>query len=577
VRALLGLTVPFAFLAACSSSPIPQNAAGTTHAGGAGQGGTGGATTTTASGGGAPSDAGPDASPADEAACEAKVVAGWKASPPAVGLGSPGSSASYDAVVGKLMADYGVPGGAVAVVKDGKLLLARGYGFADTDALAVAHPDALFRLASLSKQVTSAGVLVLVQKGALSLDAHPVPMLGLAPLPGQAQNPALASITVRDLLRHTGGWNRDVEGDPMFEPAAIASAAGVPSPPDCATIARYMLSRPTTYAPGTTYDYSNFGYCVLGLLLEKVTGSPYEAWIRANVLAPTGAGAMLEGRTFAADRAESEVTYYDYPGAPLATNVFPNGPAQVPWPYGGFDLEAMAAHGAWLASPIALLRLQVGLDGRGGAAPLLSGASLAAMTANPHVPWGNADGSTTPASDPYWYGLGWLVNSAGNWWHTGSLPGTATEQVHAASGFGWAAFFNTRPEKANEFFTRLDQDLWKALSGAGDWLAFDAFDQYAGAWTPWASAADYQATFDAQAKAGAWPVHVEGRLDAGGPAFRARFAPFHGAAFQAHHGLDCVGYAALAAQYANEGDAVASLSSFVDAGGRRRFQGSWAR
>jgi hypothetical protein len=98
----------------------------------------------------------------------------------------------------------------------------------------------------------------------------------------------------------------------------------------------------------------------------------------------------------------------------------------------------MAAHGGRLASPVDLLRFQTRLEGRVKPA-LLSQSSISQMIANPNVPWGTASGGTTPTSSTSWYGYGWMVNSAGNWWHIGSLPGVVTEQVRAANGFGWAA------------------------------------------------------------------------------------------------------------------------------------------
>jgi CubicO group peptidase (beta-lactamase class C family) len=573
--ALPAAALAVALAGACGvadDGPTGTQGTTTTHAAGgastsAPTGGAGGATTTTTT---------TTTSAGGAGACEEAVLAAWRDAPPALGLGPAAAAASYDAVIGKLMADYQVPGGAVAVVRDGRLVLARAYGFAARDAPTLAHPDSRFRLASVSKQVTSAAILVLVQEGKLSLDDHAFDVLGLAPLPGQTEKAALGAVTVRDLLHHAGGWNRDVEGDPMFQPSAIAAAAGVPSPPDCPTITRTMLARPTTYAPGTTYDYSNFGFCVLGELVEKASGQAFGDFVRDHVLAPTRADAIALGRTRLEDRGDDEVAYYDYAGAPLATSVFPGG-GSVPWPYGGFALEPMAANGGFIASPVALLALQVGLDGRSGAPALLAPASLDALAANPDLPWGQADGSTQPASSQYWYGLGWMVNSAGNWWHTGSLPGTATEQVHAKSGLGWAALFNTRPKDADAFFTRLDQDLWKALDGAGDLGDADLFDQYAAPWSDWQSSADYQALFDAATKGGSWPVHVEGRSQGGAATFRARFAPFHGAAFAAHHDLDCATHVALAAEHAQGGYALVSLSSFVDAGGRRRFQSAWAK
>ncbi len=82
------------------------------------------------------------------------------------------------------MAVYGIPGGAVAVVENGQLVLAMGYGWADQDKVLFAHPDSVFRIASLSKQITSAAVLMLVQQGVASLSDTPFTMLGIAPLAG---------------------------------------------------------------------------------------------------------------------------------------------------------------------------------------------------------------------------------------------------------------------------------------------------------------------------------------------------------------------------------------------------------
>ena len=91
-----------------------------------------------------------------EGSCDNGVIAGWKTTAPAVGLGSTSSTTSYDSVITALMKKYQVPGGAVAVINNGKLVLARGYGLSDTGNSLIAHPDSLFRLASVSKQITSA-------------------------------------------------------------------------------------------------------------------------------------------------------------------------------------------------------------------------------------------------------------------------------------------------------------------------------------------------------------------------------------------------------------------------------------
>jgi CubicO group peptidase (beta-lactamase class C family) len=520
-------------------------------------------------GGGAPFDA------AAELGCDEQVVAAWRSSPPSVGLASTSAAASYDSVIGGLMKAYAVPGGAVAVVRNGKLVFAKGYGWADQTELLFAHPDSVFRIASLSKQITSTAILTLVQQGVAHLTDTPLTMLGIAPISGQQQNGSLASITVSDLLHHTGGWNRDLTFDPMFDSQTISSAESMAGPADCNHVIEYMMSQPLTYSPGTTYYYSNFGYCVLGAYIEKITATPYATWVQNNILALVGTTRMQQGHTLQAQAADGEVTYYDYPGAGLAASVFPTGPQEVPWPYGGFYLEAMAAHGAWIASPVDLLRFQTRLDGRGGTA-LLTTASLAEMLANPDVPWGTTSGGVTPASASAWYGYGWMVNSAGNWWHTGSLPGAATEQVHAANGFGWSAFFNTRPSNADGFATDLDNDLWTAFDGTGDWLDVDLFGQY-GAYTGWMDASDYRSYLTAQEAAGNYPSRVEGQDQAGTNLFRAVFAPFVGGAWETHNNLDCLTFQADTTRLSSQGYVYASLQSFVGASGERVYQATWVK
>jgi N-acyl-D-amino-acid deacylase len=527
-----------------------------------------------------------DEQQAAQAACDSKEVADWQASIPAVGVGLPAATKAYDATFTALMQKYGVPGGAVAVIDNGKLVLARGYGFSDSGNTQIAHPDSRFRIASLTKQITSAAVLKLVQNKKLSLDDNPFSILGLTPDPAGPLTPALSNMTIRELLRHQGGWSRETgctncsaEGDPMFESVQIA---GAQSPPSCTGIIRYMLTQPVYWPPGTAYDYSNFGYCVLGEVIAKKTGQSYADYVSANVLNPAGAGGIVQGQTiWPADR---EVVYYPYPGeAVVDPDVFVPSLNAYADPYGTFYLEAMAAHGAWVATVVDLLRFQAALDGRNGGTPLLNSASINEMTANNGVPVAVVDNSNQLVEQPQngsWYGMGWQINNAGNWWHNGSLPGTQTEQVHAANGFGFAAFFNTRPSNSNAFGLDLDNALWAAFNavGAGNFGSENLFDQY-GTYTDWMDGAAYQAMFNAQAATGKYPARVEGFSFAGTPLYRAAFAPppKSVSAWESHNGYDCMSYKAKAATLAGQNYQPVSLQAFVSSDGTRRYQATWAK
>ena len=378
---------------------------------------------------------------------------------------------SFGALFPDLMSRWGVAGGAVAVVKDDRLVFVKGYGQADTESRAPVTPSSLFRIASLSKPLTSAAVLKLREQGRLGLEdkvfrKYLVP----APPPGTSMDPRLLEVTVRHLLEHAGGWDRDVSFDPMFRSAEISKALGKPGPASAADIVRYMTGRRLDFAPGARYAYSNFGYCILGRVVEKITGKSYFEAMKELVLDPAGISGMRLGRTRLANRADGEVRYYDYLGAPLAPSVFPGDEGSVPWPYGGFYLEAMDSHGAWLASATDLMRFLAVCDGRAGRADILSASTLQDMTARP----GLADWQSAAS----YYGLGWQVRPVGsdaNWWHTGSLPGTSSIIVRASNGLSWAGLFNSRPADADGFFKELDETFWKAVEGVTEWPAGDLF------------------------------------------------------------------------------------------------------
>ena len=375
--------------------------------------------------------------------------------------------ASVDAVIGTLMRRWEIPGGAVAIVKDGRLVYARGFGTADGTAAGATAPDALFRIASLSKPITAVAVLKLVEAGRLRLDAPAFALLGdLKPAAGATVDPRLAQITVRHLLQHTGGWDRDASFDPMFRPIEAARAVGASSPATAESVIRYMLGQPLDFAPGTRYAYSNFGYAVLGRIIERASGTSYEQYVRTEVLAPMGIGRMRIGASLASGRAPGEVRYFD---PATTTSVFPGGGGGVPWPYGGFHLEAMDAHGGWIASAADLMRFVTAVDALPTRPDVLQRASIDLMTAKPTSPlW---DGSAAH------YGLGWLVRPAeGNWWHGGALPGTASILVRTGSGLAWAALFNARAMRPGSTFeAEIDGAMWQAVRGVTAWPTHDLF------------------------------------------------------------------------------------------------------
>ena len=185
-----------------------------------------------------------------------------------------GPADAFDPAIERFMQDRAVPGGALAVVKDGRLVHARGYGWADRDRQDPVNPTSLFRIASVSKPITAIAILQLAGRGRLDLNARVFGLLQLeSRIPkGRTLDERWKRVTVRQLLQHTGGWDRDRSFDPMFRPGPIAESLGEPAPASAGAVIRYMLGQPLDFDPGTRHAYSNFGYCLLGRVIEQISG-----------------------------------------------------------------------------------------------------------------------------------------------------------------------------------------------------------------------------------------------------------------------------------------------------------------
>ena len=365
-----------------------------------------------------------------------------------------------DEMMRGFIARHRVPGAALAVARDGELVYSRGFGLADRESGELVQADALFRIASISKPITAVAILQLVEDGELSLDENPFVRIGLgAELEVEGRDEGLRQITVRHLLSHRGGWDRDalLSFDPMFQARRIREELDLPGPPETGDIIRFMLGVPLDFNPGEEYVYSNFGYCVLGRVIEAVTGEPYEQAVRARVLAPLGIKDMQIGRSLPEERAEGEVVYHDQKQRTSAAVKAPG--REVPIGY-AHDQEVMDAHGAWIASAADLARF-AGAFSDPSTCPLLREESIREMWA----PQEEEHGAV-------WYGLGWLVRDVGgerrNAWHNGLLTGgTSTIMVRRHDGFSWAVLFNTDRSATSGKF----------LAGIVDPLVHRAVDQ----------------------------------------------------------------------------------------------------
>lgn len=318
--------------------------------------------------------------------------------------------------------EQGIQGMAIAYGREGDIAFEAGYGFADAGGKEPVTPEHRFRIASISKPISATAVMMSAEKGLLQLDSKVLGPQGiLGDTYGRGLPASIQAITVDHLLTHTsGGWANDKD-DPMFID---------PKVPQDELIRRTLATQKQTHEVGTHYAYSNFGYCLLGRVLEKVTKLPYETLLTQHVLAKCGIQHMhIAGNTLA-ERQPKEVMYLtDKPGAAYGMNV-----------------PRMDAHGGWIATAGDLVRFASQLP------KLLTESSIRTMTSR-----GPAGGG---------YARGWSVNEVPNWWHGGSLPGTSTIMVHTAKGICWAGLLNRRTEGIG---LALDRLMWRMAGAVPGW------------------------------------------------------------------------------------------------------------
>ncbi|MCH7532172.1 MAG: serine hydrolase [Gemmatimonadetes bacterium] len=334
------------------------------------------------------------------------------------------SLGGIDAAVVAYLRDNQIPGATLAVARDGRLVLARGYGMADIAAGEAMEPDHLLRYGSVSKPIVGIAAMKLIEAGAMSRNDLPFVALSYLPvLSGEIEDPRIETITLGNLLDHAGGWDSSREVDD-----AVWSGVWRDGLSDPAQLFRYGRGVRLDHDPGMTYAYQNYSAQAVAQYISHVTGVDYETWVRTNIFAPVGVTRAKYGSGDPAEQEPQEPVYYD-------ENAAPEG-------YQPLGLIYWGASGSWIGSAIDLIRLMNGVEGLNGSTRLLQPNTVDLMV--------ERNAATFPGAGFYYTNF-WGISPEADgltWNHSGLPNGGYAVLTRQADGTTWTLLLNRRPPGA---------------------------------------------------------------------------------------------------------------------------------
>lgn len=332
-----------------------------------------------------------------------------------------------DSTVTNFQNKWKIPGLSVAIAKDGKLIYAKGFGYADTLKKEPVTTNSLFRIASCSKTITALGIMKLVEDKKVGLDDMVFGGTGILndSIYKNITDSSIYKITVKNLLQQTIGWP-DVD---IIGGNEASYALHLPLPAGSKENIKYILLQKHEFAPSTKYSYSNFNYLFLGEIVKKVSGKNYEDFIQTEILNPIGVYTTLPAKSKIEGRTTNEVIYYDYNGG-KSLSAFDTTEI-VPQSYSNNMAPKLPA-GGWISRPIDMIKLVLAFDGLDKPVDLLNKETINIMT-------------TPPNDIKSKYAMG--VKIADNmWFHTGALTwGTFAMWFKTDNNICFAITCNTLP------------------------------------------------------------------------------------------------------------------------------------
>ena len=333
-----------------------------------------------------------------------------------------------DRKIETFMRKWSIKGASLAISRNDSLLYAKGYGWADEELGIEMQPSHILRMASVSKLITAAGIMVLQDRDSLNIkDAvfGPEGILRDAPFASVIKDKNYYKITVEHLLRHQGGFYRD----PLFSSRDVKHQLCLDCPPRKEDFFRLVLKNKLRFMPGSWEKYSNFGYLLLSEIIEQVSGMPYEEFIRKEVLAPAGCFDMHIAGNYYSDKRDNEVRYYTHEGDGKFIEEYNDSGKMVERCYGGNNIPLLSGAGAWCGSPAEIARFVAAIDGDPLIEDIISEYAFKQM-----IEYFDTDT----------FSLGWNdTDPAKGWKRTGTLAGTSALVKHFPDGECWVLITNT--------------------------------------------------------------------------------------------------------------------------------------
>lgn len=340
--------------------------------------------------------------------------------------------------ISRYLERWEINGAQLAISRNDSLLYAKGFGWADKEAGKQMQPSNIMRLASVSKLLTAVGIMRLVDDGKIRLTDKVFGNKGIlndTAFTNAIKDPRYFDINVEQLLRHKAGFTTGA-GDPMFSTRYIIMQNKLASPPDNHELMKILLRRRLGYAPGTAKRYSNVGYTLLSMIIEKKTGRSYADYMTEEVFKPAGCFDFHIAGNYLKDRRKNEVKYYMHKGSEPVYE-YNNSGRMVEKCYGENDIPNLKGAGAWCGSAAELSRLVASIDLLPGVNDILSTQSMMLMT------------KEMPDHE---FSLGWnFTPKEGPWIRTGSLSGTSAIILRYNDGECWILLTNTSTWKGHGF------------------------------------------------------------------------------------------------------------------------------